>query len=89
MPSPSYKQAEFMETPEDYDVLAAVDLGSNSFHMIIARLRRNHTVDQPACRLEVEHRDLCFQQRRLDPLPFPRRLARRRPAVSRRRRPVR
>ncbi|HCC82471.1 MAG TPA: exopolyphosphatase, partial [Methylophaga sp.] len=31
-----------METPEDYDVLAAVDLGSNSFHMIIARLRDGH-----------------------------------------------
>lgn len=42
MPSPPYKQAEFMETPEDYDVLAAVDLGSNSFHMIIARLRDGH-----------------------------------------------
>ncbi|HCD06121.1 MAG TPA: exopolyphosphatase, partial [Methylophaga sp.] len=31
-----------METPEDFDVLAAVDLGSNSFHMIIARLRDDH-----------------------------------------------
>src|SRR5690554_2513072 len=31
-----------METPEDSDVLAAVDLGSNSFHMIIARLRDDH-----------------------------------------------
>lgn len=31
-----------METPEYFDVLAAVDLGSNSFHMIIARLRDGH-----------------------------------------------
>lgn len=42
MPSPLFKQAEFMETTEDNDVLAAVDLGSNSFHMIIARLRDGH-----------------------------------------------
>src|SRR5690554_4856105 len=31
-----------MEISEDSDVLAAVDLGSNSFHMIIARLRDDH-----------------------------------------------
>ncbi len=31
-----------MENDTEYDVLAAIDLGSNSFHMIIARLRDGH-----------------------------------------------
>ena len=31
-----------MEQQTKHDVLAAVDLGSNSFHMIIARLRDGH-----------------------------------------------
>ncbi|PHS69977.1 MAG: exopolyphosphatase [Methylophaga sp.] len=31
-----------MEHDAEYDVLAAVDLGSNSFHMILARLRDGH-----------------------------------------------
>jgi exopolyphosphatase/guanosine-5'-triphosphate,3'-diphosphate pyrophosphatase len=31
-----------MELQTENDILAAVDLGSNSFHMIIARLRDGH-----------------------------------------------
>lgn len=31
-----------MESESEHDILAAVDLGSNSFHMIIARLRDGH-----------------------------------------------
>lgn len=38
MQSP-WNKAESMEASEQNDILAAVDLGSNSFHMIIARLR--------------------------------------------------
>ena len=38
--------------------------------MIGARLRRHLMIDQPARRLEVEHRDLRLQQRGVHPLPL-------------------
>ncbi len=43
--------------------------------MIVARLRRDLTIDQPARRLKVEYRDHRFQQRGLYPLPLARALA--------------
>src|SRR5215471_1246354 len=43
--------------------------------MIVTGLLRNLMVDQVACGLEIHERDLCLQQRTLDPLAFARALA--------------
>ena len=40
--------------------------------MVVPGLRRHLAVDEPACRLKVEQRDLRLQQRRLHPLSLPR-----------------
>ena len=43
--------------------------------MVVAGLGRNFTVDRPARDLEVEHRNLGLEQRRVDPLALARALA--------------
>src|SRR5437899_1485314 len=51
------------------------DTGRDAGRVIVARLRRDLAVDEPARRLEVEHRHHRLQERRVNPLALARPLA--------------
>ena len=42
--------------------------GRNTGRVVVAGLPGHFAIDQPACRLKIEHEDLRFQQRRMKPL---------------------
>ena len=61
--------------PRDGDVHMSIggckNARGNAGGMIVARLLRHLTIDQPARGLEVEHECLRLQQRGVQPLPLP------------------
>src|SRR5690606_38766457 len=59
----------------DVAIRRLVDAGRDRRWVVVARLRRALAIDQPARRLEVEHRDLRLEQRRVHPLALPGALA--------------
>ena len=56
----------------DVSVLGRKHTGRNAGRVVVASLLRHLTVHQVAGGLEVQHLDLCLEQRGLHPLPFPR-----------------